>query len=596
MPAPATARRFNSSWFVLLIVSAIPAIVILALIFHYGVNVPYYDQWDCESRLFKKFWEHQLTWRDFWEQHNEHRMFFPKLIYLGLAYITHWNVIAELVVTWLCICIVSFSIYRMYRSGDGPITAGKLVLFIAANVLIFTPACAETWLWGVSVANVMPMACIFAAMAIACSSLRANLRWASCAVLAIMATFSTASGLLCWILCAPLLFLRTNSSTDNNSSQFKSWHIVAWLCGFIITTAIYFYGYARPPAHPPPSNALKHPIDVLSFLLLYAGNSITPPMVNYLLVSRLLGAAMIALALFSGVYVAIRWRNKPMRDRALIWLTVAAYSIFNGLLITFSRMEITPMAATWTRYVSYSVFLPVSLIFLVPIVVEDLGRSRTKFEPILMRTAGGLLIAAMAFQTFKFWDSVAQFKDTRASRLQRKANLLFIDLVRFDSTTSKSWREQTLDDIRPLANALNEHGWINPPLIKRPRMQDLEDSPGTNSGSYGKIEQVGDMGDGRIGIIGWAYDVRRQSLADAVVLSWEKPGGDAVPFAIAEMGIERSSETMNSRLRYSGWQLGFPADLLPKETLDLRAWCLDTNTGRVVALPGSYRLTPSSAE
>ena len=119
MPHQPIPRRFNWNWFALLILSTIPAIVILALIFRYGVNVPYFDQWDCEGKLFKKFWEHQLTWGDFWEQHNEHRMFFPKLIYLALAYATHWNVIAELIVTWLCVCIVSFSVYRMYRSA-GP--------------------------------------------------------------------------------------------------------------------------------------------------------------------------------------------------------------------------------------------------------------------------------------------------------------------------------------------------------------------------------------------------------------------------------------------------------------------------------------------
>jgi len=599
MPHQPIARRSNWIWFALLILSTIPAIVILALILRYGVNVPYYDQWDCEGKLFKKFWEHQLTWGDFWEQHNEHRMFFPKLIYLALAYATHWNVIAELIVTWLCVCIVSFSVYRIYRSADGPVSAGKMIPFIAANILIFTPACDETWLWGVSVANLMPMACIFGAMAIACSNLRANVRWSLCAVLAIMATFSTASGLLCWILCAPLLFLRKNSSAEKQdepaaSTPFRLWHIVAWGCGFALTTAIYFYHYARPAPHPPPSDSLKHPIELLLFLLLYQGNSITftSPTIDYFLAARLVGGVMIALMLFSCVYIAIRWRDRPLRDRALIWLMVGAYSIFNGILIAVSRMEISPVAAIWTRYVSYSVFLPVSLIFLVPIVVEDVSRQmRPEIGPIMMRTACGLLLAAtMVFQIFKLGDGV-RFAQIHVAFAQRKASLLFIDLVRFDSTPGKAWREQTLDEIRPLADALNAHGWINPPLVKRPRMQDLEDSTITNPEPYGKIEQVGDAGDEKIGIIGWAYDPRRRSLADAVVLSWEKPGGDAVPFAIAQMGLGRSSEATDSPPRYSGWQLGFPSDLLPAETLDLRAWCVDTSTGKAVALPGYWRLT-----
>jgi hypothetical protein len=331
---------------------------------------------------------------------------------------------------------------------------------------------------------------------------------------------------------------------------------------------------------------------------LYAGNSITfvPPTIDYLIIARIVGGLMLALILFLCVYIAIRWRATPLRNRALIWIAVGAYSIANGMLIALSRMEITPMAATWTRYVSYSVFLPVSLIFLTPIVMQDIRQKRPALGRTLIRAAYAMLVAAMLFQIFKFRDGLAQFEEIRATRVQRKASLLFIDLVRFDSTAGRAWREQTLDDIRPVADVLNAHGWISPPLIQRPRMQDLQDATVTNAADYGKLERVGSVGDGKVGITGWAYDPRRRSIADAVVLSWEKPGGDAVPFAIADMGIERSGEVTDSRLRYSGWQLGFPADLLPAEVLDLRAWCLDTSTGKAVALPGSYRLTPSSAE
>ena len=65
------------------------------------------------------------------------------------------------------------------------------------------------------------------------------------------------------------------------------------------------------------------------------------------------------------------------------------------------------MAAIWTRYVSYSVFLPVSLIFLVLIVVEDVSRQmRLEIGPIMMRTAYGLLAATIVFQILKLGDGV----------------------------------------------------------------------------------------------------------------------------------------------------------------------------------------------
>src|SRR5438045_4711770 len=103
MPHQPIPRRFTWIWFALLLLSAIPAIAILVLILRYGVNVPYYDEWDCEGKLFRKFWEHQLMWRDLWGQDNEHRMVFPKLIFLGIDGIMRWIVIAEQIVTWLVV-------------------------------------------------------------------------------------------------------------------------------------------------------------------------------------------------------------------------------------------------------------------------------------------------------------------------------------------------------------------------------------------------------------------------------------------------------------------------------------------------------------
>ena len=316
-----TKHRSRWPWLAFLAVSTIPAIVVLVLILHYGVNVPRYDQWQCEAPIFKRFWEHRLGLADLWAQHNEHRMFFLRLVYLALAYLTHWNVKAELIATWLCICTVSLGIYRMHRNVDGPLGATGMVPFLAANVLLFTPASTETWLWGVSLANLLPMACIIGAMAVACSRMMPNRRLGISAALAIVATFSTASGLLCWMLCAPLLFLRSEAPRWNGR---RRWPAIAWIAGFAITTAVYFYHYTRPAGHPPPMDSLEHPLDALAFLLLYQGNALaisTPA--DYIFVARIIGGAVLGLWLLACGYLISRWRDVPFRDRALVWTMLA---------------------------------------------------------------------------------------------------------------------------------------------------------------------------------------------------------------------------------------------------------------------------------
>ncbi len=585
MAVQPTDRRFNWGWLILLAISAIPASVILEMILKYGVNVPYYDQWQCEAPVFRKFLEHQLTLADLWAQHNEHRMFFPRLLYLLLAYCTHWNVRAELIATWLCACVVSFSIYRMYRSVSGPIGAAGMIPFIAANVLIFSPASVETWFWGVCLANLLQTAGIIGAMAIACSGLKPNWRLGFCAVLATVATFSTASGLLCWIVCAPLLFLRSQAP---RGSAWRLWSMLAWTAGFILTTATYFYQYTRPPHHPPPTDALKRPIDALSFLLLYQGNSLTfLTQTNYVTVARIIGGTMLGLLLVACTYLLFRWGNVRMRDRGLVWLMLALYSVANGVLITLSRVELTMAAATWTRYINLSMVLPVALIFLLPLIVEDLPESMGRWDvkPALMRQLAGMLAIALVFHAFKFSESMRSVRSLHIDRLECKAKLLFIDCFQQDS--KKSINELGLSEIRPLVDSLNEHGWINPRLIKRAGMQDLEASNTKGAEAYGAIERIGDAGNGNTFIAGWACDPSTGSPADAVVLSWQQPGGDPVPFAVADMGGERSDQPAASPRRYSAWQLVVPSSQLPQGKTGLRAWWFDTTTGRVVGLTGS---------
>ena len=121
-------------------------------------------------------------------------------------------------------------------------------------------------------------------------------------------------------------------------------------------------------------------------------------------------------------------------------------------------------------------------------------------------------------------------------------------------------------------------------------MQELEQPRIADAGSYGRIEQWGAAGEGKIGVIGCAYDPQTSSPADAVVLTWERPSGDAVPFAIAPMGFERPGEPADSPLRDTGWRLAFPIGILPEGTLDIRPWALDTSTAKVVRLAALFRL------
>src|SRR5438270_13475536 len=83
-----------------LLLIATPPLLIGLLILRDGVDVPFWDQWDGTAPLFEKMAAGTLGFADFFAQHNEHRILFPRLIFFGLGCLTHWNIRAELFVSW----------------------------------------------------------------------------------------------------------------------------------------------------------------------------------------------------------------------------------------------------------------------------------------------------------------------------------------------------------------------------------------------------------------------------------------------------------------------------------------------------------------
>ena len=117
------------------LVLALPALWIGWLIFRYGVDTPWGDEWDSTLPLLEKMQAGTLGWADFFAFHNEHRIFFPRLLTFGLARLTDWNVRAELLVIWLLACACSFNLWRMALA-----TLGSPSLLVIAISLSVSPA------------------------------------------------------------------------------------------------------------------------------------------------------------------------------------------------------------------------------------------------------------------------------------------------------------------------------------------------------------------------------------------------------------------------------------------------------------------------
>ena len=103
---------FGRPWLSFLVL-ALPALWLGWLIYSYGVDMPWGDEWDRTRLLLEKMQAGTLRLADFFAFHNEHRIFFPSLLTFALAKLTHWNVRAELFVIWILACVCSLNLWRV---------------------------------------------------------------------------------------------------------------------------------------------------------------------------------------------------------------------------------------------------------------------------------------------------------------------------------------------------------------------------------------------------------------------------------------------------------------------------------------------------
>jgi hypothetical protein len=121
------------------IVLALPALWVGWLVYRYGVDTPWGDQWDSTRLLVEKMQAGTLGLGDFFAFHNEHRIFFPRVLTFALAKLTHWNVRAELLMIWILACVCSLNLWRVAQVTGWRNSRTRHWLLLGTNVLLFSP-------------------------------------------------------------------------------------------------------------------------------------------------------------------------------------------------------------------------------------------------------------------------------------------------------------------------------------------------------------------------------------------------------------------------------------------------------------------------
>src|SRR5215831_6499339 len=122
-----------------------PAILLAVLLPLYWVDVPQYDEWDSVT-LFEHLSQHTLTVGLLFKQVNEYRQFFPNVIFVALGKLTHWDLRYEMILIFIAACLISLNVRRLAALTTETSEGFFAVLFLVANLVIFSLTQYENWL------------------------------------------------------------------------------------------------------------------------------------------------------------------------------------------------------------------------------------------------------------------------------------------------------------------------------------------------------------------------------------------------------------------------------------------------------------------
>jgi hypothetical protein len=579
--APTPESAGNSLPWLMIAACALPAIVPAILIAIYGVNFPVWDQWHpAIAGLFVKLHQHTLTLADLFAQQNEHRLFVPRLIYLGLGVFTHWNQKYQMEFSVLLAGVTSWSMFRLCRAtAPGSATAWSrgLAAWFLCNLLIFTPAQVETWMEGMLMQVIFPMAWTATALAVVYCG---GCTWRTVTVaiiLAVASTFSTGNGMVAWPLVGALL------AWSPSLAQFKDriWKLAAWTLAAALSIGLYFYHFQRSP-YPPFQflTSLRVYINFLGSPFAY-GTALEPT-------NAAMAVGIIQLVLLAAV-IAYAWRARSdftLSRRILVWLTVAAFAMASGVPLALTRTRPDEGQGIMSHYVSSSIYLAVALINLVPIVLDDVCRKRfwRIHERLAARITTALAAVLLLAQFLASVVSLDFFNGMRTRFLMGKAELIFLNCV-YEDDARGLIEGSPPDVLLARANALDELGYLQPPMIHDPDISKIAaQEPG-----QGKLEQFGANQAGQLVAVGWAILPGKHRPADSVLLTSDDYLGHPILFAIAEIGARRddiASRLKDDAYTNCGWGKAFARTRLPADVSHIRAWAFDTDTAKAYPLEG----------
>jgi hypothetical protein len=384
-------RRPNARFFsrlAILLLAVAPLVILILNVVAYHVDVPFWDQWNFVPLLDKSY-DQGVTLADLWAQHNEHRLLFPRLIMLGLARASKYNIAWELVtILFLAVATFAFLWNQFFRTTGALGGAGFPWAVPAMSLLVFSLGQADNWLWGWQIQIFLNVLAVVAGIVLLGGS---PFRWRNgggAFLCGLVATYSFANGLLFWPLGLLTLIL-----VPFEKRRMRKRALAFWTAATAGIAASYLFQFRYDsPSGTPWTQFLDHPGEYLRYLFIYLGR----PVINYQ--EYALAVGLIGVLLFALLSLRYLLKKRSEFPAVLPFFLFGLYSIGGGLLTGIGRVGFGSGQAMDGRYVPFSALLWVSnFAFLFILTQEIRSRTRARARRVLGLTGLGLLVLFLVF-------------------------------------------------------------------------------------------------------------------------------------------------------------------------------------------------------
>jgi len=314
--------------------------------------LPYFDEWDSLA-LFRDLVTGQAPWTDMFSQHNEHRIFFPRLfLFSDYLFFGGRGIFDLATIGAIQAAHAGLLIWLLCRTR--PTARGSLAIAAVVVTLLSSLRQEENFSWGFQVAFVAVFALATLACILFCDALAAMRagqayggRLIAAYAVVVAATFTMANGLLAGLT---LVCLAAASRAPLR--------IVAASGAVLAILALcYFRGYQVAADQTPLALSLWHPLQLLSYTAIYIGNFLEPD----LRTARLLGLWGLVAMAGAAWTVVLRRDADPVRMALFgIMLFTAGTALLTGLGRlgmgldqAFSSRYATGAATFWSAILIY---------------------------------------------------------------------------------------------------------------------------------------------------------------------------------------------------------------------------------------------------